>query len=150
MALDTILVAIGRGDEEPERLERLAEVIGEYEEAAHPEFVLLHVFDSDERDELAGEMDVDADADSDLIARRHSVTRELTDRLDTAGANFTVRGRVSNETAEAVVQVADAVGADRIITLGRTRTPTGKVVFGSVSQQILLHAHCPVTYVGVE
>ncbi|MFB6311598.1 MAG: universal stress protein [Salinirussus sp.] len=150
MAIDTVLVAVGRGDEKEARIERLAEVIREYHDAAAPEFVLLHVFGEEERDDLVRQLDFDqpADADADAVARRHAVTRKLGGLLDDAGVTYTVRGEIDDDTADAVVRIADEVGADRIITLGRTRTPAGKVVFGSVSQQILLHAHCPVTYVG--
>lgn len=150
MAIETVLVAVGRGDEKESRLERLAEVIEEYHDAGAPDVVLLHVFGNDERDDLVQQLDFDnpADADPDSVARRHAVTRKLGEKLEAAGIDYAVRGEIHDDTAEAVVRIADEIGADRIITLGRTRTPAGKVVFGSVSQQILLHAHCPVTYVG--
>lgn len=152
MAIETVLVAVGRGDDKETRLERLAEVIEEYHDAAAPEVVLLHVFGERERDDLVRQLDFDnpADADADAVARRHAVTRDLGGLLEAAGIDYSVRGEIDDDTADAVVRIADDIGADRIVTLGRTRTPAGKVVFGSVSQQILLHAHCPVTYVGVE
>lgn len=47
---------------------------------------------------------------------------------------------------------APAVGldADYIVVVGRSRSPVGKALFGSVTQGVLLHAECPVLAVMVE
>lgn len=48
------------------------------------------------------------------------------------------------DPADTVIQVAQRLDA-RLIVLGlRTRTPVGKLVFGSTAQRILLDATCPV------
>ena len=48
------------------------------------------------------------------------------------------------DPSDAVVQVAQRRGA-RLVVLGlRSRTPVGKLVFGSTAQRILLDATCPV------
>lgn len=46
-----------------------------------------------------------------------------------------------------IMEVADEIDADRIIMCARKRTPVGKVVFGSVTQSVLLNAETPVTIV---
>lgn len=48
------------------------------------------------------------------------------------------------DPAERIVEYADEQNAQYIVVSGRNRSPTGKVVFGSVSQSILLNAKCPV------
>jgi nucleotide-binding universal stress UspA family protein len=46
--------------------------------------------------------------------------------------------------APRVVEYADDNDARYIVVSGRNRSPTGKVLFGSVAQSILLNADCPV------
>jgi len=46
--------------------------------------------------------------------------------------------------------LAAEVDADLVVVSGRKRTPTGKAVFGSTAQTVLLDAPCPVTFVRVE
>jgi nucleotide-binding universal stress UspA family protein len=149
MAIETVLVAVGRGDNETERIDAQAGAITDLAASTDAAFTLLHVFGETELEDLIDQLDFDAtsDADADAVARRHSATRALGDRLETAGVGYTVRGEVNDEAATGVVAVADELDADRILVGGRDRTPTGKVVFGSVAQQVLLEARCPVTYV---
>ncbi|NGN94003.1 universal stress protein [Nocardioides sp. KC13] len=48
------------------------------------------------------------------------------------------------DPSDTVIQVSQRLDA-RLIVLGlRTRTPVGKLVFGSTAQRILLDATCPV------
>lgn len=46
--------------------------------------------------------------------------------------------------AEEIKKYADRKNAKYIVIGGRKRSPTGKALFGSVSQQILLNSTCPV------
>jgi len=50
--------------------------------------------------------------------------------------------------ADGIIDLADEFDADQIVMGSRKRSPTGKAVFGSVSQQVLLEADDPVTVVG--
>ena len=52
-----------------------------------------------------------------------------------------VRG---NEAANEVLRAADEYRADLIVIGLRRRTPVGKLIMGSTSQQILLEADCPI------
>jgi nucleotide-binding universal stress UspA family protein len=60
--------------------------------------------------------------------------------------DYEIRGAVG-DYSEQVVSVAEALEADLVLVGGRKRSPTGKAVFGSVAQEILLSAPCPVTFV---
>jgi nucleotide-binding universal stress UspA family protein len=51
------------------------------------------------------------------------------------------------EPAEAIIDVTSEIDADRIVMAGRKRTPSGKVLFGSTTQSVLLTAAVPVTVV---
>lgn len=149
MPIDTVVVAVGRGDDEEARVEKLADAIVDLAESADPAFTLLHVFGRSELKELIEQLDFanPRDADADAVARRHSATRRLGNLLEDAGVGYSVRGEVDDDTAQGIIDIANRLGADRILVGGRNRTPAGKVVFGSVSQQVLLNANCPVTYV---
>jgi nucleotide-binding universal stress UspA family protein len=58
----------------------------------------------------------------------------------------TVTG-VVGDTADAILDTSESVDADTIFMSGRKRRPTGKAVFGSSVQEVMLNADCPVTYV---
>ena len=49
-----------------------------------------------------------------------------------------------NDPAKAFLELADQQGVELIVIGLRRRSPVGKFVLGSVSQDILLHADCPV------
>ncbi|WP_423999312.1 universal stress protein [Haloarcula salina] len=50
--------------------------------------------------------------------------------------------------ADGILSLAEEFDANHIAMGSRKRSPTGKAVFGSVSQQVLLEADVPVTVVG--
>lgn len=71
-------------------------------------------------------------------------------RLRAAGVGYDVRQLVrGREPAEEIVAAAGEVGASVIVIGLRRRTPTGKLLFGSQAQRILLDAECPVLAVKV-
>ncbi|MBV0900270.1 universal stress protein [Haloarcula salina] len=50
----------------------------------------------------------------------------------------------SGEPADAILRLADEQDAEMIVVAGRKRTPTGKVLFGSVTQSVILGTDRPV------
>ncbi|MHC3438183.1 universal stress protein [Natrialbaceae archaeon A-gly3] len=74
-----------------------------------------------------------------------SVT-EAKSHLEDAGITVETR-REHADPAESILEVADELEADLIVMAGRKRTPAGKVLFGSITQSVLLNAETPVTVI---
>lgn len=147
MALETILLAVGRDDHD--RLGRLAEETIDVAKPAGSRVVIAHVFTDSEYEDTIDNLEFDRDAENlsaDAVATRHSSIRELQRRFDDAGVEHRVRGAVG-EHGDSIVELAKDVDADRVVVGGRKRSPAGKAVFGSVAQEVMLSSPCPVTFV---
>ena len=147
MAIETILLAVGPGD--GDRLDRLAKETIDVAAPTGARVVLGHVFTREEYDSALDNLDFDRNVDevsADDVAARHSTIRELVAALDEAGIEYDIRGRVGDH-GESIVNLAKNVDADRVVVGGRRRSPAGKAVFGSVAQEVMLSAPCPVTFV---
>lgn len=147
MTLRTVLLAVGPGD--ADRIDELAGAVVEAAKPAGATVVLAHVFTSEEFDDVLDRLDFDAavdDVDPDGVAGRHATIRRLGRTLDSEGIDYQTRGAVG-EHGSTIVDLAEEVDADRVVVGGRTRSPTGKAVFGSTAQEVLLSSPCPVTFV---
>ncbi|OYR40307.1 universal stress protein [Halorubrum sp. Ib24] len=147
MSIETVLLAVGTEDEE--QTEQLAKEAIAVAEPAGAEIVLTHVFSDEEFDGVRSKLGVNPTSEGstpNAVAERHTTTRALAKALDEAGVSYTIRGAVGDH-ADEVVEAASAVKADRVVVGGRRRSPTGKAVFGSVAQEVILSAPCPVTFV---
>ncbi|MDS0294849.1 universal stress protein [Halogeometricum luteum] len=145
--LQNVLVAVGPTDSD--RLDRLVEETIDVAGPTGATVVLAHTFspeDFEDRVEALGFDEATNDVSPDSVAVRYSVIREFAARLDAEGIDYEVRGTVGDED-EGITALAEESDADRILVGGRKRSPTGKAVFGSLAQQIMLSAPCPVTFV---
>ncbi|MHC3439897.1 universal stress protein [Natrialbaceae archaeon A-gly3] len=79
---------------------------------------------------------------NDEITDLESVQRVI-ERFDEHGIAYELRDKQA-EPAAFVLKTADGIDADLICVGGRTRSPVGKVIFGSVAQQIILGSDRPV------
>ena len=146
MTLQTMLVAVGPKDSD--RAAELAEAVLEVAEPAGATVHLTHVFTPGEFEEATDRLNFEssASADPDAVAQRHETIRTLIGALEDAGIEYAVHGRVGDH-AEKIVGLATELDADRVVVGGRRRSPSGKAVFGSVAQDVMLEAPCPVTFV---
>lgn len=69
--------------------------------------------------------------------------RVARDRLEEAGIEVLVEG-YGGDAVRAIRNVAEEYDADQIVLAGRKRTPAGKVLFGSVTQSVILESERPV------
>ncbi|MDG5761657.1 universal stress protein [Natronococcus sp. A-GB1] len=90
--------------------------------------------------------DFDGQASPDELAERNKEVRNISKRLDEKSIDYEIRGAVG-ETGDPYVSLAEDVDADILFVQGQKRSPTGKALFGSTAQDLLLNAPCPVTFV---
>lgn len=146
MSLENVLVAVGEDDEG--RTEAIEQITADITDPAGTEVHLAHVFSREEYGRFRDQLDYNKDSEvtPTVVAERQMNVREMTDAFSTAGVETTTYGAVGNRS-EQIVSLADDIDADLVVVGGRQRSPTGKAVFGSTAQQIMLEAPCPVTFV---
>ena len=82
-----------------------------------------------------------------LIDRRYLGEEGLADleeRLAGIDVEHEVRQAMGADVAEEMIRVVREVDAQVLVIGMRHRTPVGKMIMGSVAQQVLLDAPCPV------
>ncbi len=72
-----------------------------------------------------------------------SVAREVVEATLDDWTNVTFRGRIGDPTAQIIEEASDR-DARYLVIGGRKRSPVGKVVFGSITQSVLLGVDLPV------
>ncbi|MFC7075969.1 universal stress protein [Haloarcula halophila] len=89
-----------------------------------------------------------AEAPEDLKSvDRVETVRLVRDTLDERGIDYQL-AEARTPPADGILDLAAEFDVDQIVMGSRKRSPTGKVVFGSVAQQVLLEGDVPVTVVG--
>jgi len=93
----------------------------------------------------------DFDGDNPEGASVHQVAavRRAAELLEDEGIEVDY-AEASGDAARAVLETADDIGADLLCLAPRKRTPTGKALFGRVTQQVMLEGELPVLVVGAE
>lgn len=141
----TILIAIGE-------TEAAASVIStgyELAELYDDTLVALHVMPRDDFEEHKRTIenskrfqDLSLSQEQDSAARfARRAVRETIPEFDSARVQS--RGRVGDPTTEIVAE-ADDIEPRYLVIGGRRRSPVGKALFGSITQEVLLEARCPV------
>mgnify|MGYP006284729065 CR=1 FL=1 len=87
------------------------------------------------------------DNPSGASASQLSSVRHVTDFLEERGLTVDVT-ESSGDPADQLLEVAQDEDADLIVVAGRKRSPTGKALFGSVTQSVILNAERPVMVAG--
>lgn len=145
MPVDSILIAVGT---DVSRQATLAEAAVAVAAPADAAVELVHVYSREEYETVTEELNYDTETppSPDDLADRHRGLRDAVDVLEAADVEYATHG-VVGDYAEKVVSMATDLEVDRVYIGGRERSPAGKALFGSTSQDVLINAPCPVTYV---
>lgn len=145
MSMSTVLVAIGPKDEQ-----RIPELVDTAASIVDPDgtVVLLHVFDRDQYDTIEAQLHIDENSEvtPDDVSQRSRLVSQATARFEAADVDYAVRGALG-DVADAILREAESGDADIVVVGGRSRSATGKALFGSTAQEVLLEADVPVTFV---
>ena len=143
-----ILAAVGEKRDQDRVIGQAADLATAYGD----DLQVLHVIPEDEADSHLEELrSIDEFSDVSFTAeesRAREVARTMAGTAlgETDPANVEPVGRIG-DPASTIVAEADAVGPRYLVVSGRKRSPTGKAIFGSVTQSVILNAECPVVTV---
>lgn len=138
----TIVAAVDRSARAPAAVAEAVELADAYGDDVH----VVHVLNQAEFIELE-RTSVDDTGQPVSMDTVREVARDITqDVVDKVDADAEAVGLVGNP-ADEVLRYADENDARFIVLAGRRRSPVGKAVFGSVAQDVLLGADCPVVTV---
>lgn len=149
MSSVTVLVAVAGDDES--RVERYVETIDTLAGGNDIAVNIAHIYSEEDIERIEKMYDVDSREKHQLgnAAEHNTAVRELIDTLRSRGIEFSTYGAVGDAGTE-VVELARELDVDFILIGGRKRSPTGKALFGSTAQDILLNASVPVISCGYE
>lgn len=108
--------------------------------------VIAHAFTEEGFNSAKQHLNAGKKVSSDALARRITHVQEIVEVLDSSDIDVEVRGRIGDK-AETILAVAEEIDADQVVVGGQQRNPTGKAVFGSTAQEVLLNSPCPTTFV---
>ena len=144
MTLETVLVAGRPGDEGNGK--QLASTAIDIAKPANARVIVGQIFTDEEYETSKTSLGFDdaSEVSPEQIAGQHGLFKSIVSQLDSAEVEYELRTATGPHTNSIIDLAADV---DLIIVGGANRSPTGKAVFGSTTQDILLQAPCPVVFV---
>ncbi|ADJ13860.1 universal stress protein [Halalkalicoccus jeotgali] len=133
-----IVAAISDSDQSREIAARADELARAFDDRLH----LVHVTEETEYTRIVEKQSGTRETDTGSV-EDNAAGRAAEGLDEVVSADYEVVGRVGNP-GKKVVEYAAEVDARYIVIGGRSRSPVGKALFGSVTQSILLNADRPV------
>jgi nucleotide-binding universal stress UspA family protein len=140
----TILAVI----DETERAKRIVPLAHDLATAYDERLVVLHVIPKEDYDAHKESMQGIPEFEDFSLSQEADSAADFARRVveETVGApnvDVEARGRVGDIADETLAE-ADSVDPRYLVVSGKRRSPTGKAIFGSAVQKVLLNADCPV------
>ena len=135
-----IVAAVDSSEKASKVVMQANELAEKYDDSVH----IVHVMRKSEVIE-SKETDIGAEETTDMNVMRTAASEVGLNMLDghPTTVETEVRGLIGNP-ADKIVQYADEQNARYVIVSPKRRSQTGKILFGSVAQSILLNVACPV------
>lgn len=141
----SILAAI----DENERSRTVATIAADLAATYDEPLVALHVVPNEDFEEHKAAIERVGEQKSYSFTQEESSAEQFVrafveESVDDFGdLDFEARGRVGDVTEEILAE-AESLDPRYLVISGRRRSPSGKAVFGSTAQRLLLNAECPV------
>lgn len=136
-----IIAAVDRSDQATDVVVEAAELAAFVDESVH----VVHALTRSEFVNL-GTTSAQAEKPLDLDEVREAAAEMAEESVPDIAVPYETVG-VVGDPADEIVEYAANVEARYIVVRPRRRSPTGKALFGSVAQSVLLNASCPVVTV---
>lgn len=133
-----IVAAVDKSERRKATIEEAESLAIAFDETVH----VVHVLTRSEFVEL-GSIKADKGETIDMEQVREVARETALEAADGMTVPHEAVG-LMGQPAPRLVDYADQNDARYIVVSGRKRSPTGKVLFGSTTQSILLNANCPV------
>jgi len=85
--------------------------------------------------------------EGDLRERAEEIASGVVERAEAKGIEG-VSAVSSGDPADSILDYVDEHDIDMVVIGARKRSPTGKLLFGSVTQSVILHTEIPVVVTG--
>ncbi|MFC7129067.1 universal stress protein [Haloferax chudinovii] len=133
-----VVAAVDRSGRSSHVVAEAASLAAAFEESVH----VVHALTRSEFVDL-GLTSAQAEAPKDMEQIRSAAAEMAEDSVSRLDVPYETVGLVGTP-ADEVIEYAEAQDASYIVVSPRRRSRTGKMLFGSVAQSILLNAPCPV------
>lgn len=130
-----------------EASKEITRLAGELAAGVGASLYIIHVTTEDEyldRLESFQSLDVDYDVDTAAKGAQQFAANVANEVLGDVDVDTQPIGRLG-DVEEKVLSVADEFDCDHLFVAGRRRSPTGKAIFGDITQSLILNFDGPVT-----
>lgn len=127
-----VRVLVALDDDIPQAHAQTNAIEAMVEDSTDAEVYILHVF---------------SDNPEGASVQQVESVREAVNRLKSVGVSPELL-EASGSASDEILQYADELDVDQICVGGRKRSPAGKALFGSVTQDVILGTHRPVLVCG--